>query len=371
MPAELSPASVSICIPVFNGAAFLDEAITSARSQSQSAGEILIVDDCSTDDSLAIAERHQAEDSRIVVIRNSANHGLVGNWNECITRARYPWVKFLFQDDLLDEGCLERLCVGMASSGARLGFVARRVLAEGESASMAHLAANIQMRNVANALSGPRFLDPAAISRLAVKYGPINVLGEPTSVLFHKQLVADYGTFDAGFRQLCDWEYWLRVGSNEGLWFDNRILATFRVHGAATSATNQDGYGRALVQAEAARLSAKLLFHPAFSRLRDLGGEEATWSIGRQYRRTVARLRRWSPGNPTAVKTLGSLEEEFGTLPVLGTRDRFALRLYDLTPARVRIAVSNARRHGAVAGVRSRGLSTAALDQLDIDDAPS
>lgn len=52
---------VSVIIPVFNVGRYLDEAITSVRNQTHERLQIIVIDDGSTDDSRAVAERHAAQ----------------------------------------------------------------------------------------------------------------------------------------------------------------------------------------------------------------------------------------------------------------------------------------------------------------------
>jgi len=71
--------------------------------------EILIIDDGSTDGTIEIAEKFANKDKRVNIFRNRQNIGLVENWNRCIQTARGRWVKFLFQDDLLQPNCVENM----------------------------------------------------------------------------------------------------------------------------------------------------------------------------------------------------------------------------------------------------------------------
>src|SRR5260221_14503963 len=60
---------VSVVIPAFNAGATIDETLRSVRSQSHERIEIIVVDDGSTDDTLAVAERPADQDPRIKIIR--------------------------------------------------------------------------------------------------------------------------------------------------------------------------------------------------------------------------------------------------------------------------------------------------------------
>src|SRR5262249_61997367 len=98
---------VSLCIPVWNGAAFLPEALASALGQTFRDFELLVVDDASDDASAAIAAA--AGDPRLRLLRNERRLGIPGCWNRCLEEARGVYVKFLFQDDLLAPGALATL----------------------------------------------------------------------------------------------------------------------------------------------------------------------------------------------------------------------------------------------------------------------
>jgi len=72
---------VGICLPTYNGAKHLPECVESILAQTHSDFELVIVGDCSPDDSAEIAKRYARLDSRVKVFVNDSNLGLVGNWN--------------------------------------------------------------------------------------------------------------------------------------------------------------------------------------------------------------------------------------------------------------------------------------------------
>ena len=92
---------VSVCIPAYNNAHFLAEAIESVLNQTFEQFELLIIDDCSTDATREIADAYAANDDRIVFHANSVNLGMVANWNACLQQSRGEYIKYLFGDDLL------------------------------------------------------------------------------------------------------------------------------------------------------------------------------------------------------------------------------------------------------------------------------
>jgi glycosyltransferase involved in cell wall biosynthesis len=87
---------ISVVIPVFNGEAFLGDAIASVLAQSEPALEILVVDDGSTDNSASIAERF----GEPVRVFRQTNRGHVAARNLGLTAARGDYITTLDADDL-------------------------------------------------------------------------------------------------------------------------------------------------------------------------------------------------------------------------------------------------------------------------------
>ena len=88
---------VSICVPTYRGAPWLAACLDSALAQTLSEFEVLVVDDESDDDTVAIAEDYAARDARVVLHRNPARLGLAPNWNRSVELARGTFIKFLVQ----------------------------------------------------------------------------------------------------------------------------------------------------------------------------------------------------------------------------------------------------------------------------------
>lgn len=106
MPDETDP-SVSVLIPVYNCAPFLDEALRSVRQQTFTDFECVVVNDGSKDDSLAILQKHAAEDGRMVIV-DQPNGGIVSALNNGLARCRGEFIVRMDGDDVCDPDRFER-----------------------------------------------------------------------------------------------------------------------------------------------------------------------------------------------------------------------------------------------------------------------
>ena len=105
---------VSVCIPAFNAADYLRQAVESVLGQDYQDYEIVIVDNCSTDNTGSlVSELQQLSNGRIRFYQNDHNIGLVGNLNRCLEYAKGSYIKFLCADDLLLPGCLDQMAAAL------------------------------------------------------------------------------------------------------------------------------------------------------------------------------------------------------------------------------------------------------------------
>ncbi len=89
---------VSVIMKVYNGEKYLREAIDSVLNQSFPDFELLIIDDCSEDNSVNIIKEY--DDERIILIQNSENQGIVISQNKLIDRARGEYIAVMDCDDI-------------------------------------------------------------------------------------------------------------------------------------------------------------------------------------------------------------------------------------------------------------------------------
>lgn len=97
---------VSIVIPVYNRETLVVEAIECALAQTYKDLEIIIVDNCSTDNTWDVINSFQ--DKRLSIYKNSTNLGPVLNWKKGIEKANGEFIKILFSDDYISPDYIEK-----------------------------------------------------------------------------------------------------------------------------------------------------------------------------------------------------------------------------------------------------------------------
>jgi glycosyltransferase involved in cell wall biosynthesis len=113
---------VSIVIPTFNREKYVREAILSATSQTVKDIEIIVIDNCSTDNTEASVLHLASLDNRIKFYKNSCNIGPVRNWINGINFSSSNYIKILFSDDLIAPNCIEKLLPPMLNPECAFSF---------------------------------------------------------------------------------------------------------------------------------------------------------------------------------------------------------------------------------------------------------
>lgn len=99
---------VSIVMPVYNAQRFLSQAIDSVLSQSYSDFELIMIDDCSTDNSFEILREYEKKDSRVSVFKNNKNRGVSFTRNFGVKKAKSDYIAFIDSDDMWTADKLEK-----------------------------------------------------------------------------------------------------------------------------------------------------------------------------------------------------------------------------------------------------------------------
>jgi glycosyltransferase involved in cell wall biosynthesis len=124
-------AKVTIALPTFNRASFLEDCVKSVLHQSFHDYEFIIMDDCSKDDTSKVAEKLCRIDPRIRYYRNNIHMGLPRSRNIAVGLSQADFVFFIEDDLILHHDCLEALLKAfgsLSSSGIRVGAVGPKLM---------------------------------------------------------------------------------------------------------------------------------------------------------------------------------------------------------------------------------------------------
>lgn len=224
---------VSVCIPVYNGALYIRDAIRSVLNQTVTPQEIIISDSGSWDGSEDIVREEAARAQGKIIILPIKTPGMVANWNSTIRAASGKYIKFLFQDDLLHPKCLEEM-VALAESDERIGFVfsPRDLLIEPSAEGDPFTEWLLANHNLSAAFGELGTSQPGASLLGSQKFlqQPLNKIGEPTAVLVRSDLFRRVGLFNERMCQLVDMEMWIRLMAISHVGYISQKLASLRVH---------------------------------------------------------------------------------------------------------------------------------------------
>ena len=116
---------LTIAIPTFNAGKNLERAIKSCQNIKIPINnyEILIVDNCSTDDSIDNIKTLKNKFENLIIIKNEKNIGRIENWNACIDNANGRFLIFLFSNDTINENNNIHECVKKLDDDEKISIV--------------------------------------------------------------------------------------------------------------------------------------------------------------------------------------------------------------------------------------------------------
>jgi glycosyltransferase involved in cell wall biosynthesis len=263
----MSKPLISVCIPVYDGQQFLRDCLDSVISQTFSNYEVIICDDGSHDASVSIIEEYAKKHQQIKFSKNDRNLGLLGNWNKCVELANGTWIKFLFQDDLMNANCLEEMAKHTEANVELIVCKRNFLIEKPTDESKDYYERRVRtLENTGHYLSND--FSAEIISKIAADHPSLNFIGEPPLTMFRKISLVKVGGFDTELKQICDLEFLLRIASVFGLRYVPQKLCSFRIHDSSTTVKNVGSGNYYLLNVEALLFALKLLSKPEFKNFR-------------------------------------------------------------------------------------------------------
>lgn len=206
---------VSVCIPVYNGATYLREAVKSVVAQDLASLEIVIQDNASTDGTDAVCREFATVYPFVRVERNPATVSMPANWNLVVNRARGRYLVLLSCDDLLKPGFLRQCLEAFGRQDVDIVSTEHSYLREsGEQRRRFQLREGVYQDFDSLVMRlNPFSINFSLFSRDAVERLKRN------GQLFAEPLIA------------CDYDLWLRAGAGRlRVYFLGQTLGTYRWH---------------------------------------------------------------------------------------------------------------------------------------------
>jgi hypothetical protein len=220
--------SVSIIIPSYNHADFLPRAIDSSLRAGRAVHEVIVVDDASSDESLAVAMTWQARYPRVRVLRNEANRGVVESVRRGFAAARSQHLLFRAADDVTLPGFVDpavRLLDAHPSAAYCLGDT--RFFGESEEQGRTQSAG---FSTHATFVAPGRWNDDFGGNELSV-----------CSAIIRRSALAQIGGFDPALHWVSDWAVLAELGSRHGLLYFPKPACAMRMSPTSyNSAGSQD-----------------------------------------------------------------------------------------------------------------------------------
>lgn len=193
-------ALIDVVLPVYNGAAHLRESIESVLKQSLQSFKLIIVDDCSSDNSRDIIEKYLC-DERVLYLKNGKNKGLFPSLNLLIQNSDSPLIHLWAQDDVMKPAFLD----------AAINFHRKH-----PDISFSYCAVNIINDEGGEIRSNfkdhtPEVISPALHDKIALYTGSIT--GNICNVTLKRKAIEEVGLFDESMKMSGDFDMWVKLTS--------------------------------------------------------------------------------------------------------------------------------------------------------------
>jgi len=210
---------VSICIPSYNCGAFIGKTIQSVLDQTCQDFEIVVVDDCSTDNSEEVVRSFK--DPRIRFSKNERNIGMVPNTNKALKLAKGEFVGILHPDDYYAPKMIETALKAF-SENPDVGFTYSSYVVVDENDKI--------VTRVKLCDYNKTFRSKEGFKKLAIRN-----YASPSAVLFRRKCYEDVGPFDEEFPYPNDWNMWLRISLKYDSACLSDYLCYYRMHERSVS----------------------------------------------------------------------------------------------------------------------------------------
>jgi glycosyltransferase involved in cell wall biosynthesis len=221
---------VSVIIPNYNHARFLKERIDSVLNQNYKDIEVIILDDCSTDNSREIIESYRGHEKITRIEFNETNSGSTfKQWEKGINLAKGEWIWIAESDDVADLEFLSTLIVEIGKNEVNVAYCCSQIIDENSKPNILYGFKNMPSKdnypqfNIDFKQNGEDFINEWMLRD--------NFLPNASAVLINSKSF-DNNIFD-NLSNMClmgDWLFWIRLLKNGRVFYTQSVLNNFRNH---------------------------------------------------------------------------------------------------------------------------------------------
>lgn len=211
---------VSVLMTSYNHEKYISEAIDSVLNQTFKDFELIIIDDCSKDNSSQIIKNYQRKDERIQAFFHKKNMGIAKTSNHCLAEAKGKFIAFTASDDVWVDSKLEKQLAILKNNDSLIVWsegeiINKKGIPSGKTFTQMHSASSKKKSgNIFEELLDYNFI-----------FG--------SSLMFKKEYVKDIH-FDEQLKYLNDYKFAVNLAKKHPFFFIKEPLAKYRIHGKNT-----------------------------------------------------------------------------------------------------------------------------------------
>jgi glycosyltransferase involved in cell wall biosynthesis len=220
---------VSVVMPCFNHALYVGESIEAILAQSVKDLELIVVDDCSRDESKMVIEKYVSSDRRVRAIYHETNLGASRSRNDGIRDAHGEYLAFCDADDVWVATKLARQLELLEKHPIHdVAYCDSEIIDEHGNGTGERFSAQFPVPGNG---SGKLF------NELCTR----NFVNMQTAIL-RRECIEDSGYFDESIKWVEDWWFWVKVSYGHSFIYTDEVLAKYRVHQKSTALVQRQGY---------------------------------------------------------------------------------------------------------------------------------
>ena len=214
---------ISIIIPNYNHADYLDERIQSVLNQTYQYFEVIILDDKSTDNSLEVINKYKDDPHVAKIIVNEQNSGSTfKQWHKGFELAKGPIIWIAESDDSCENTLLEKLVKEHIEKNNVVTFCKSQRMDEN----------SLKYETFHNEIKRGNWDGKDFIQEFLGKY---NIIMNASSAIFNKNIALSIDPQYKSFKGSGDWLFWIEIIQNGSVSYIDESLNFFRKHSANTT----------------------------------------------------------------------------------------------------------------------------------------